>query len=60
MYKRQVCGAGGIFVYIYLANRLSNVISLCISVLFAVIVYILIAVLLDITTKNKVSAQIFR
>lgn len=55
-----VCGAGGIFVYIYLANRLSNVISLCISVLFAVIVYILIAVLLDITTKNKVSAQIFR
>ena len=46
-------------VYSYLQNSLSNTISVTISVLFAVIIYILFVTLLDISTKNAISAQIF-
>ena len=46
-------------VYSSLQNSLSNTISVTISVLFAVIIYILFVTLLDISTKNAISAQIF-
>ncbi len=47
------------FIYNYLIDRVANIVSIGISVSFAVISYILFAVLLDISTKNKISAQIF-
>ena len=56
----SVLSVGGAkYAYDFLAQRLSLMISLCISVIFAVIIYILALVLLDISTKNELSTQIF-
>ena len=56
----SVLSVGGAkYAYNYLSQRLSLLISLCISVIFAVIIYILTLVLLDISTKNELSTQIF-
>ncbi len=51
--------SGAKYAYDFFIQRASLLISLCFSVLFAVIIYILLLLILDITTKNELSAQIF-
>lgn len=53
------CVSGAKYAYDFFIQRVSLLISLCFSVLFAVIIYILLLVILDISTKNKLSEQIF-
>ncbi len=51
--------SGAKYAYDFFIQRASLILSLCFSVIFAVIIYILLLVILDISTKNKLSAQIF-